>query len=269
MFQIRKKKEVTFKTKVDKFWRWFSKNAARFKDVIDDDRCGDLLDETSKAVNALGDFGWCYGPGKEEGRHAFTLTPEGIRDRQYLTQYWISRCPDIPDWDFYSAKPGRELSDKQVIKTAGFDFAAGEIWVSCEPDDEYKDVDISIWHPHFSEIDEDETFRITYIFLDELIGEYDVENWIGRISFNKEKFENAIPLMELVEYLDNLRQEKGWEKGVPYDSWRVYQREPQEDGFLRSDVFIGMALYSAHPGAWGAGISDSGDYLLFRHEYLF
>ena len=98
MFQIRKKKEVTFKTKVDKFWRWFSKNAARFKDVIDDDRCGDLLDETSKAVNALGDFGWCYGPGKEEGRHAFTLTPEGIRDRQYLTQYWISRCPDIPDW---------------------------------------------------------------------------------------------------------------------------------------------------------------------------
>ena len=272
-FFKKKKPEITFKGNVEDCWHWFSTNAIRMKKTIDDGNCGDLLDETSTAVHKMiPHIGWCYGLGEGEGRHALTLSPEGDREHQLLAEYWLSRKPDIPDWDFYPAKQGSDLQEGYSINTGGFDFSVNEIWLSPEVDTENAKVDITIWHHHFHEIEEKAAYRVTFILLDELLGEYDVQNYVGAIDLNTEKLENSIPLMEFGELLENLKEKNNWNKLSPCDSYCTYQLPECEEEFIRSDAFIGSTChldilngYFGSKGDMENPLKDTGaDYLFIR-----
>jgi hypothetical protein len=245
-FFKKKKNELTFRRNVDEFWDWFQKNSVKFKNVIDDGECSTLVNATSKATNKLiPSIGWCYGPGKSEGRHALTLSPEGNRNHQLLTAYWLKQAPKIEDWDFFPAKPGGELGEGHAIHMDDFEFAVGEIWLTTEIDEKNQEIDITAWHPHFHEISEDAAMRVTFIFLDELLGEYDTENWIGAIKLNQDKLAEAIPLLELPEYIEKLKSIHDWQKYSPCDEYSVYELPAKEKNYIRSDVFIGSTCHMA------------------------
>lgn len=239
-FFKKKKPEPSLKRNIEEFWEWFSANSVRFKKIIDDGNCSDLVDETSEAVHkAIPHIGWCYGPGEGEGRHALTLSPEGDREHQFLSAYWLECKPEIPDWDFHPAKRGGDINEGYSIGTAGFDFGVNEIWVSTELDQDRQKIDITVWHHHFHELEEKGALRVTFILLDELLGEYGVQNYIGAIDLNTEKLAGSIPLFELVEYLEKIKAEYGWNKPDPCDSYCTYELPATDSEFIRSDAFIG------------------------------
>ena len=49
-----------------------------------------------------------------------------------------------------------------------------------------------------------------FLFLDETLGEYGTQQWIGEIKVNNERLDQSMPLSELLEFTAQLEREKGW-----------------------------------------------------------
>jgi len=245
MFSFFKKApEETYKSNVKDFWIWFEQNAPRLKETIDRGECSSLARETSEAINKMiPHIGWCYGPGEDDGSHALTLSPEGDRNHQFLAEYWIKQAPKIKHWNFYSAKEGGDLAASHTINVGERDYSPEEIWVTPVINEQQEVIDITIWHPHFDELEDNGPLRITFIFLDELLGEYGVENWIGVIETKKDKFSESIPLMELAEYIESVKKTHKWKKLPPTETFHLYEPKAQDKSFPRSDTFVGTTSH--------------------------
>jgi len=229
---------MTYKARVEEFWVWFEANAERFLKAIDDEKCGDLTEETSEAVKRLGLVAWVYGPPAEgKSGHSLTVSGEGNIHEQYLTEYWLSKAPKIEGWTFYSARQPGSLGGRIDIKELQVEFQA--IWVSTEINNENENIDITIWHHNFNELEENDRFTITFIVLDAALGEYGTGNWIGEINFAEEAAKDSMPIAELKDFVDELEEETGWKKYPPTDVYSTYEISELEKDFPRSDTFIG------------------------------
>jgi hypothetical protein len=103
------KAEFTFKARVEEFWDWYTKSAARFYETIENKKCGDLTSEVSATIDRLlPGFAWVFGPGANGQGHSFTLTGEGDEHRQLLTRQWLSFAPRLPGWTFYDSRQPSE-----------------------------------------------------------------------------------------------------------------------------------------------------------------
>jgi len=70
-------KELTFKTRVCRFWEWYGQAAPRFYQTIQEGQCVSLAEEVSSKVDELiPGFAWVFGPGADGKGHSFTLSGE-------------------------------------------------------------------------------------------------------------------------------------------------------------------------------------------------
>jgi hypothetical protein len=231
----------TFNERVDAFWTWYAGVADRFFQTIEDKRCGDLANEVSAKVDELlPGFAWVFGPG-ENGGHSFTLSGEGIMHKQLLALHWLSRAPRLPGWTFYACRQSGSISNIS-IKIGGIDFSSKEIWVTPVIDRENEYFDLTFWHPAWENLEKSEKFRVTFLFLDEALGEYGTGWWIGRIDFGKDKLAASFPLEELAAHIHTTSTAEGWKKYPTGQSISLLRFSEVEDVFPRSDTFTQATL---------------------------
>lgn len=241
LFKRRRKTEpVTFKSRVDEFWRWFSKNAQRFYDTIEDKRCDDLQPEMTEQMNKLvNGAAWVFGPGANNVGHSFTFTGEGNRHRQLLTAYWLSKAPTLPGWTFYATKQRNRDVTGQRIHFRDLVFDPLEFWLTPYVDEQDEEIDIVIWHPAFPKMEEGARWTAIFLFLDEVLGELGTQSWIGKIEMGDGRLSEAMPLTELASFVDRVVAEHGWKVATPGESWSTYERKTKESGALRGDIVTG------------------------------
>jgi hypothetical protein len=238
--------EATFKTRVDRFWQWFAQVAPRFYKMLEDENDEDVVTETSDKIDELfPGFAWVYGPGEagpgEPGR-SFTLSGEGVLQRQLLALYWASRAPKLDGWTFYAS---RQPSAPEIIETMRIDFEGNELdpmefWLTPAIDDEEEKVNLTVWHPLYAGVPENEArLGAFWVFLDEMLGEYGTSQWIGQVTPSDTQLADAIPLTELCAFIEKLQSEKGWQKFLPGESGVDYEREDPQNRFPRDDVALG------------------------------
>jgi hypothetical protein len=244
MFSIFKKQEIrdtkpTFKRRVEQFWEWYGQAAPRFYKVIEESNCASLATEVSGKVDELGHgFAWVFGPGAKDG-HSFTLSGEGVLHKQLLTQYWLSRAPDLPGWTFYSERQRGSIAGIH-IKLGDQDFKPVEFWITPEVNNETEKIDITAWHPLFDRLNENDRLRPLFLFLDEVLGEFGTEQWIGEIKLGDRRLAEAIPLSELSGLVTDLEKTKGWKKFPPGTAMALYRCKQPNTRFLRGDIVIGQ-----------------------------
>lgn len=245
MFWKRKKKAPasfpTFKGRVEEFWEWWSKNDQRFFETIEAGRCGDLQSEVSAATNQLGkQFAWVFGPPPEgDSGHSFTLSGEGNIHLQFLTEYWRQRAPIFENWTFYSSRQPGTIDPILYIEASGERFEFGSLWVTPKVETEREKVGITAWHPAFEKVDERTRNFVLFLMLDETLGEYGTDSWLGQIETGDSKLSGAIPVGELRDFLHDLEIENGWKKYPPTGTYLTYQFPSPDDKFLRSDTIAG------------------------------
>jgi hypothetical protein len=222
--------------RADSFWRWFQTVAPRFYDTIEAGRCSSLTGETSAKVDEiLPGFAWVFGPGENGRGHSFTLTGEGIIHRQLLTLHWLSRAPVIDNWTFYAARQPGPIKG-HVIEMDGLRFDPKEIWVTPAIAAEDENIDITVWHPAWETIDRGRQSTVTFLFLDEALGEYGTDWWIGQVEFGDGKLAGAIPVEELAEYVGATSKARGWKKHSPGELWTLFETQKSSDNFPRADI---------------------------------
>jgi hypothetical protein len=234
----RKPMAMTFKTRVDRWWDWYGGVSQRFFETIEAGDCGALVEEVSdKVTELLPGFAWVFGPGEGGQGHSFTLSGEGNRHRQLLTQFWHSRAPVLEGWTFHAARqPGTIKGMVMDIDDRRFDPI--EFWLTPYVNKDTEKVDLTVWHPAYDELEESARWQPLFLFLDEVMGEYGTEQWIGEIQLNNQRLAESIPLAELRGFVDGVAAETGWEKFTPGEGLTCYELEPHER-FARGDIIVG------------------------------
>ena len=236
--------KFNFKQRVEGFWRWYEEVADRFHQTIEDHRCTDLSDEVSEAVHRfLPGMAWVFGPGEKPGEHSFTLSGEGIEFKQMLALHWLKRVPRIEGWKFYAERQPAEEPGNFSLRFDDLVFGAMEFWVTPEIDEENECVDLTVWHPLAEQLDAQRCQTALFLFLDELFGEVGTGRWIGTMEFSQSKLAESMPILELKEFVDTTRADRGWKPQHPCDTWTCY-RIPTEKRrkALRFDTISGVTV---------------------------
>lgn len=249
--------QQSFNQRIEAFWSWFRQAAPRFYAEIEAGRSASLAGETSAKVDELvPGLAWVFGPGANGQGHSLTLSGEGIIHRQLLALHWLSHAPKIDGWTFYAARqPGPIVG--HVLEIGGLKFDPKEIWVTPIVDPEDKNLDLTVWHPSFDRIDSGQRNAVTFLFLDEALGEYGTDWWIGSVEFGKDRLAGAFPLQELATQVQRTAAERGWKKQVPGNDWTLYRLTEPSGDFPRGDV---VTQTTCIPRLFHEFNDSSGDY---------
>ena len=270
------KAEPTFKERVEDFWVWFAGVADRYGKEIKGKEIGEsVIEELIARVIALGP-GFAWEMGGEGDGFTMTVSGEGDRHRQLLAQYWHQRAPAVKGWTFYPArKPGRMKELHLNFEEKSFD--GNHLWLSATVNRDDEKIDLAVWHPEWAALSERQRWSMVFLFLDEKLGEYGTQRWIGKIEFSEEQLKEAIALNELPAFIAKISEKEGWEDHAPGENTTVYQLEPH-DRFARGDVAFGSTMHvpllNDYLGAEGnledplAGTGADYVYLTLSIEYL-
>ncbi|HJP87628.1 MAG TPA: DUF695 domain-containing protein [Candidatus Limnocylindrales bacterium] len=165
------------------FWTWWDGARDRIAQAIEAggiDRA--LVEEISKAVRAIDPrLAWELSKGRSS-KHALTVTPEGNPLSRSAAVTWLASAP-APDatWEYFAARQASSSTDG-VFVVEGVDIPIAETRAVTSWDPTRRRVSVRLWHPTFERSTEPFRQQVSFLILDNLLGEDDVERWIGRID---------------------------------------------------------------------------------------
>jgi hypothetical protein len=244
MFSLFKKRRptesFTFKERVEAFWQWYESVADRFYQTIEGGHCADLAPEVSaKVEELLPGFAWVFGPGAGGAGHSFTISGEGVLHRQLLALYCVSRAPQLEGWMFYPARQPGKIEGIRM-KFEGENFDPMEFWLTPTVDADAEKVNLSVWHPLVPKLGTQALYSPLFLFLDEVLGEFGTGQWIGEINIGNHRLTEAIPLQELLVFVQKVQADTGWTKLPPGESITLYEPKRQNASFQRGDILVGQ-----------------------------
>jgi hypothetical protein len=190
-------------TKEQAFWKWFEKRQAdlyRFEHDRDD-----FFDRLTKALHSVhSDLTFEFSPIGEDGKREFVISAGGIKAAFASVEALYAAAPKLPKWTFVKFRPRRSpLND---LEFGGRKVKSSDVHYALFKDKDPTKVGIMIFLDGYTEQDKGSVWgQIGYLFLDEALGEYDVETHVGAIVFSNresEHFRHARPLSELPAQFD-------------------------------------------------------------------
>lgn len=243
----KKKKQKPYRERVAEFWEWFPTLAADIASHFENDESDQVVPVVQEQMNSLmPGLSWVFGPGPGGSNgHSFTVTGEGQIAKQLLAEFWLSQQVEIPRWTFYGS---RQPSSEEFLHNMAIGFGDNEqvdaetFLIRTEVDEEAESIDITAWHAAFDQIDEEHHGQILFIFLDEALGEFGTQTWIGNIEIEPvSEGKNTRPLAELPRFIDSVAEYHKWQKLSPLECYTGY--EAGEDAELtdspRGDTIVG------------------------------
>jgi hypothetical protein len=157
------------------FWEWFQKNENTLFDFEkDQERTFDRLSAEMHKLNPNLTFE--FGP-KEDGRREFVISADGIREAFPEVEALYTTAPSLPRWKFIKFRPRRKPND---ISYGGILVKAASVSVLAEPHGGM--ADITLFIPGYTQAAHKTYAAIAFLFLDEALGEYDVETRVGQVN---------------------------------------------------------------------------------------
>lgn len=193
-------------TPEQQFWRWFSMNEAMLFDFeADREAIFDRLSEQLHKVHP--DLTFEFGP-VQDGKREFVISAGGIVAAFPAVETLYAEVPTLSRWTFIKFRPRR--APLNTISYGGLNVRGQDVHYGMFRDGEK--VGIILFFDGYNDGQRDVFANIGYLFLDEALGEYDVETRVGFIEFHgrdSKYFENARPLGELAESFDAYFEGRG------------------------------------------------------------
>ncbi len=192
--------------KIKRFWKWFTENEERLYNFQDDQM--KIFNETAKELNKINRY-LVFEFGVKEGeKREFVISANGMKEAFPAVEALYYSAPKLERWDFIKFRPRRD--DIIDIQIADVKVKADEVYFKLFPNYETHKIDIVLYLPNYSKDKKQIYDNIAILFLDEALGEYDVETKIGYIEIDDKSakdFDEALPLKKLPEVFDELVNE--------------------------------------------------------------
>lgn len=163
------------------FWAWWSSGRDRVERAIGTGSLdARLVGEIGSAVRSIHPaMAWELAPGAT-ALHAFCISPEGDAELRQVALRWLSSAPPADaTWEYHASKQARPKLMGLEIGRWRFDLE--EMRAIASWDATRRRIDVRLWHPRFAEAPENVRVQVGFVFLDSLLGEDDVERWVGKI----------------------------------------------------------------------------------------
>jgi hypothetical protein len=190
--------------RLDAFWTWWRSASPRVAAAFDAGQGESIVDELSARIHAIDPhLAWDTGPGLRGARHHLALSSEGDLARRVLVERWLARAP-APDaaWEYYPARQATRSDPKVSLRLHDLadieiEFAAAR--VAFETDAVRELVHVTLHHPAFAKLPERERTTTAFLVLDNVLGEDEVERWLGGMLSSVEPIPDGKPLAALAE----------------------------------------------------------------------
>jgi len=128
------------------------------------------------------DLTWHFGPGVA-AEHRLTVSAGGVAAVRPAAERWLRAAP-APDktWEYRASQEADPDALASTLEIAGHEVDLSLTRFRVDPVEEELRVHVGVYHPAFAEMSGDVRDRITFLLLDWILGEDDVERWLGHIE---------------------------------------------------------------------------------------
>lgn len=179
------------------FWTWFEAHQTELLAVKSGQE--KIVSELAKQLRKINpSLVFEFGPEKN-GRRQFTVSADGIKDAFPAVEALCSAAPTLPTWKILKFRQRREPSD---ISYQGVTVKADSVRAELTRNGEKVDIVLSI--PGYTQSARNTYLGIAFLMLDETLGEYDVEMFVGqvRVEALRENPASTVRLKELPKLID-------------------------------------------------------------------
>ena len=172
--------EASLDERLEAFWAWWASAKDDVARDIPAGRVAERAPEISKAVDRLHPkLAWELGKGAVS-EHMLVVTPEGNAELRPIALAWARSAPP-PDatWEYH---PSRQPGPPNTLQIGGTKVDFADVRAVTSWDEAREVVSVRLWHPAFEGLPDGPRHQIAFLFLDNLVGEDDVERWIGAID---------------------------------------------------------------------------------------
>src|SRR5262249_19831241 len=143
-----------------------------------------LEPEISAQVRSLDpDLAWELAPGRTS-KHALCVTGGGVAELRSLAERVVRTAPSADEtWEYRPARaadPANALRMK--LEIGGFEVELSTSKASVTVDTERLRVDVRLFNPRFVQMSQELRGHVAFLQLDWLLGEDDVERWLGLVE---------------------------------------------------------------------------------------
>ncbi len=180
---------------IAEFWLWWLKTGERaFSKAIATGQYGNLPNEISAKVRAIHpELEWETSKGVSS-QHSLGVTAAGVAELRPLAERWLRAGPPASStWEYSAARRRDPEVLSSVLEFAGVTVDLGLARFGIRIDTERQLIDVSVFHPAFLSLGDSSARQVTYLLLDWLLGEDDVERWIGGIETVLSEPKDAVP----------------------------------------------------------------------------
>ncbi len=165
------------------FWKWFQTNEAALFDFEKNQEA--IFDQILAKLHQVNpDLTFEFGPTKN-GRREFIISADGIKAAFPSVEALYASAPAMPRWQFIKFRPQRAPAD---ISYGSVHVKADSVRIQLQPAG--AKTNIVVYLPAYSEAQHQSFMAITFLFLDQALGEYDVEMFVDKIDI---KSVNEVP----------------------------------------------------------------------------
>ncbi len=245
MFSFFKKKEpsLSFKQRVVLFWQLFTDNEEKIRASIKEGQ-GEKGVALINSIFRQSRIELAFQMGFNGQKFEFFFSPEGDKNIQFLTRCLIDISPQLPHWLFFPSKPGvsiEGLKSTAIAIDKHTQITPANTFILPILNEEQQKFDIAVYSECFTNLPEKDKFQLTFLILDEVLGEYGTEMFIGKIDFSSGRQPGDIDLITFRQRVDGYKVEIGFSEDTTPDQLRgVYSVKVQNttSETLRSDVYV-------------------------------
>lgn len=187
-------------SKEKRFWKWFQMNEEMlYSFEIDREGVFDLLANEMRRVDP--NLTFLFGPQRENGTREFIISADGISASFTAVEALYAAAPTLSRWSWVKFRPRLDPGGHMTLGERK--YPADSITYKM-----YKDegrVGLVVFMKGLTEDDREFHQHIGFLFLDHLLGEYDVGTRVGFIEFVSaadERAAGASPLADLPGQFD-------------------------------------------------------------------
>lgn len=190
-----------FKTKAaseEQFWKWFQSNEVMLFsfEKNQDEVFGKLSDQMRKLHKSLT---FEFGP-VSDGKREFVISADGIKEAFPIVERLHATAPKLNRWVFIKFRPRRVPFD---LEFKGVKVSASDVFCTIESD--RGKIGITVFLKGYKTEHQSVYPGITFLMLDQALGEFDVETKVGFIetkSFEEPSALEKKPLADLPKAFD-------------------------------------------------------------------
>src|SRR5215212_21992 len=173
---FRKREPAAEPHPITAFWTWWADQGRS----VDPHQTSSATEELTRRVTAIHpDLTWHVGPGTTS-QHRLTVSSGGVAEVRPAAERWLRAAPSADaTWEFRSSQQADPDALGSVLEIAGHKVDLASIVFRVDPVEEELRVHVGVHHPTFEQLPEAARAQITYLVLDWLLGEDDVERWLA------------------------------------------------------------------------------------------